>query len=377
MRIEVDKESLLKSINIADSIITSKQINTILSNCLLNVSRDEITIISTDNEIGIRTKLSVISDSEDSFTVYGKKLSGILKELPSGGIIIDVSKDFLIDIKTKEGKVKGHYTLIGTDSGDFPDIPVYGDEDIVEIEQPILKEIIRRVVYAAATDTIKPIFNSVYLLSEEAGKMTAVATDSRRLSMTTMSMSNDIDLKEGVIIPLKTVNEVFRLLNPSGVCRFFVGKNQCFFQIGDTEVISRVVDGSFPNYKQVVPKENKIRAIVQREKILESLRRAMIFTREPANKIVMYFKNDYLKIEAKTPDLGEAEEELAIETDGEDEISIGINAHFLIESIREIDSSSVVLGITGERSPVTVRPDDEEDFISVIMPIQIKSSSDE
>jgi DNA polymerase-3 subunit beta len=377
MRIEVDKESLLKSINIADSIITSKQINTILSNCLLNVSRDEITIISTDNEIGIRTKLSVISDSEDSFTVYGKKLSGILKELPSGGIIVDVSKDFLIDIKTKEGKVKGHYTLIGTDSGDFPDIPVYGDEDIVEIEQPILKEIIRRVVYAAATDTIKPIFNSVYLLSESAGKMTAVATDSRRLSMTTMSISNDIDLKEGVIIPLKTVNEVFRLLNPSGVCRFFVGKNQCFFQIGDTEVISRVVDGSFPNYKQVIPKENKIRATVQREKILESLRRAMIFTREPANKIVMYFKNDYLRIEAKTPDLGEAEEELAIETDGEDEISIGINAHFLIESIREIDSGSVVLGITGERSPVTVRPGNEEDFVSVIMPIQIKPSSDE
>ncbi len=377
MRIEVDKESLLKSINIADSIITSKQINTILSNCLFNVSRDEITIISTDNEIGIRTKLGVISDTEDSFTVYGKKLSGILKELPSGGIIVDVSNDFLIDIKTKEGKVKGHYTLIGTDSGDFPDIPVYGDEDVVEIEQPVLKEIIRRVVYAAATDTIKPIFNSVYLLSESTGKMTAVATDSRRLSMTTMSISNDIDLEEGVIIPLKTINEIFRLLNPSGICRFFVGKNQCFFKIGDTEVISRVVDGSFPNYKQVIPKENKIRATVSREKILESLRRAMIFTREPANKIVMYFKNDYLRIEAKTPDLGEAEEELAIDTDGEDEISIGINAHFLIESIREIDSSSVILGITGERSPVTVRPDNEEDFISVIMPIQIKSTSDE
>lgn len=377
MRIEVDKESLLKSINIADSIITSKQVSTILSNCLLNVSKDEITIISTDNEIGIRTKLNAVSDSEDSFTVYGKKLSSILKELPSGGIILDVSKEFLIDIKTEEGKVKGHYTLIGTDSSEFPDIPVYSDEDVVEIEQPVLKEIIRRVVYAAATDTIKPIFNSVFLLSESAGKITAVATDSRRLSMTSMSLSSDFELKAGVIVPLKTINEIFRLLNPSGLCKFFIGKNQCFFQIGETEVISRVVDGSFPNYKQVIPKEQKVKAVVRRESILESLRRAMIFTKEPANKIVMYFKKDYLRIEAKTPDLGEAEEELSIETDGEDEISIGINAQFLIESIREIDSSSVILGITGERSPVTVIPDNEEDFISVIMPIQIKSSSDE
>lgn len=375
MKIEVDRDKLLRSINIADSIITSKQVSTILSNCLMNITRDQIEILSTDNEIGIRTRLDASSDSDGSFTVYGRKLSGILKELPGGIVILDVDKDNLIDIKTKESKVKGHYTLIGTVSDEFPEIPTYSDEDFIEIEQPVLKEIIRRVVYAAATDTIKPVFNGVFLLSESAGKLTAVATDSRRLSITNMKISEDIDLKDGVIIPLKTINEILRLLNPSGVCKFFIGENQCFFRINETEVISRVVEGNFPNYKQVIPQEHVIKAVVNKENILESLRRAMIFTREPANKIVMSIKMDYLRIEVKTPDLGEAEEELSIETDGDYEITIGVNAQFLIDSIREIDGSMIQLSITGEKSPITVNPVDDEDYTSVIMPIQIKPSS--
>jgi len=375
MIIEVDRDKLLRSINIADSIITSKQVSTILSNCLMNVTRDQIEILSTDNEIGIRTRLDVSADSDGSFTIYGRKLSGILKELPAGIVVLDVNKDYLIDIRTKEGKVKGHYTLIGTVSDEFPEIPTYSDEDFIEIEQPVLKEIIRRVVYAAATDTIKPVFNGVYLLSESAGTLTAVATDSRRLSMTSMKISEDIDLKDGVIIPLKTINEILRLLNTSGVCKFFIGENQCFFRINETEVISRVVEGNFPNYKQVIPKEHVIKAVVNKESILESLRRAMIFTREPANKIVISIKMDYLRIEVKTPDLGEAEEELSIETDGDYEITIGVNVQFLIDSIREIDSSIIQLSITGEKSPITVTPVDDEDYTSVIMPIQIKPSS--
>ena len=373
MLINVDKGNLLKSLLIADSIISSKSINTILANCLFNITREEIEIISTDNEIAIRTKVDAINDSTGSFTANGKKFTSILKELPDDELIIKINDTLQIDIKTKSGKLKGHYTLIGTSSEEYPEIPGFYNENSITIDQQLLKDTLKKVIYAASTDSIKPVFNGVYLISEGKGKLTAVATDSRRLSIITKNIEQNIDLNEGVIIPLKTVHEIFRLLETTGTCTFAIHDNRFFFKIGKTEVISRIVDGQFPNYKQVIPKDYILEAVLDPKQLLESIRRAMIFTREPANKIVMHFNNESLLIEAKTPELGEAEEEIPITTKSTEKISLGINAQFLIDSLREIESASIVCGITGQMSPVSLIPEEDRNHISVIMPIQIKS----
>jgi len=373
MVIHVDKASLLKSLLVADSIISSKSINTILANCLFNISKDEIVIISTDNEIAVRTKVDAVSDTEGSFTVNGKKFSSILKELPEDELTLSINNSFQIDIKTKSGKLKGHYTLIGTTAEDYPDIPQFSYDNSIEIEQSIIKDMFKKAIYAASTDTIKPVFNGVFITSETKGNMTAVATDSRRLSIITKTIDKEIVLGEGVVVPLKTVHEIFRLLESTGTCVISVSNNQFFFKLGKTEVISRIVDGQFPNYKQVIPKDYVLEVSIDPKKFLESIRRAMIFTREPANKIVLHIKNNVLKIEAKTPELGEAEEEISVSMKNNESISIGINAQFLIDCLREIDSDSITCGITGQMSPVTIIPDNDDNYISVIMPIQIKS----
>jgi DNA polymerase-3 subunit beta len=181
-------------------------------------------------------------------------------------------------------------------------------------------------------------------------------------------------MPEGVIIPLKTVHEILRVLTPGGNSRFSLFENQCFFRIGDTEIISRIVEGQFPNYKQVIPKEQTISVVVDTKKLTDSLRRAMVFTREPANKVVLHFSGKTLVIEAKTPDLGESSEEIAIESDAKDPLSLGINAQFLMDTLKEIDAASVVIGLTGQMSPVTISPEGDPEFLSVIMPIQIKSA---
>jgi len=373
MIINVDKESLLKSITIADSIISSKNINTILSNCLFNITRDEIEIVSTDNEIAIRTRINAVSDEAGSFTANGKKFSSILKELPSDEIILDINDSMLIDITSRSKEIKGHYTLIGTTADEYPEIPLFDSENSLEIEQPVLKDMIRKVIYAASHDTIKPVFNGMFMVSEAPGSITTVATDSRRLSTIAVKIDNELDFGNGIIIPLKTVNEVLRLLESSGLCRFSINHNQCFFKIGNTEIVSRVVDGQFPNYKQVIPKEQSLTVVIETKPLLDSVRRAMIFTREPANKIILSFSKDKLMIEASTPELGEAEEEITIDADYSDTISMGINAQFLIDTLREIDTFSIKCGITGQMSPVTISPEDNDSYISVIMPIQIKT----
>jgi len=376
MKISVDRDIFLKSINIADSIVSSKNVNTILSNCLFNITKNQIEIVSTDNEVAVRTKIDAVSDTEGSFVANGKKFSSILKELPSDELALNINESLLVDIKTKSKEVKGHYTLIGASSDEYPQIQKFKDDNSIEIEQSVLREMIKKVIYAASSDTIKPVFNGIYIISDSNGNLTAVSTDSRRLSFISRSIENDMNISEGIIIPLKTVNEIFKLLESNGTCRFSYYDNQCFFRIGNTEIISRIVEGQFPNYKQVIPKEHNLEVIIETKKLLNSVKRAMIFTREPANKIILTINKDKLLIEANTPELGNAEEEIIIESGSEEKISIGLNAQFLVDTLREIDSFSIKCGITGQMSPVTVTPEDDSNYISVIMPIQIKSSNE-
>jgi DNA polymerase-3 subunit beta len=377
MVIHIDNESLFKSINIADSIISSKNINTILANCLFNVSKNSIEIISTDNEIAVRTKVEAKSDKAISFAVNGKKFSSILKELPHDELSITVNESLSIDITSRSKDVKGHYTLIGLAADEFPEIPHFMEDNSIEVEQAVFKEMIRKVIYAASTDTIKPVFNGIFLISDAKGNVSSVSTDSRRLAIITRSVKQDISFGDGIIIPLKTVHEVYRLLESSGNCKFSYNNNQCFFKIANTEIISRIVDGQFPNYRQVLPKEYMLEIEVETKKLLDSVKRAMIFTREPANKIIMNVQSNKIVIQASTPELGEAEEEIAVKSNKDEKISIGINAQFLIDALKEVDSNLIKCGITGQMSPVTIIPTNDNNYTSIIMPIQIKSSQNE
>jgi DNA polymerase-3 subunit beta len=236
---------------------------------------------------------------------------------------------------------------------------------------------IGKVMYAASTDTIKPVFNGIYLVSENDGSITSVATDSRRLALLKASVDLKVDLGEGIIIPLKTIHELGRLLESSGTCKFSFKNNQCFFKIADTEIISRIVDGQFPNYRQVIPKEYLFEIEIEKRKFLDAVRRVMIFTREPANKIVLNMQKDRIIIQANTPELGEAEEEITVKSDKDEKISIGINAQFLIDSLKEMDSDYIQCGVTGQMSPLTISPLKDRGYLSIIMPIQIKSSHSE
>jgi DNA polymerase III subunit beta len=369
MKIIADKDILLKSFIIVDSVISSKNSNSILSNCLLTLSKNLLYIIGTDNDIAIRHRLDVISDDNVSLLLNGKKVIQILKELPKGEVIFEIDESYSVTIKSKE--IKGIFKVIGSEKNDYPDIQNINEKKCISIDQIVLKDLFRKVSYAAATDTIKPSFHGVFIISEKENNITVVASDSRRLSLCSRHMDESINLKEGVIIPLKTVNELNKIFS-NGKCLFLITGNQCFFKIGDTEVISRIVDGQFPNYKQVIPIDFNIRAYIKTASLIESLKRILVFTKEPSYKCIMNFSKNKLSIESKTAELGEASESLDIESQSEEKITIGINTQYLIDSLKEVDFESVFIGITGSMSPLCIRPENDENNTAVIMPIQIK-----
>jgi len=371
MKITANKNDLIKGISIGDSVISSKNINNILGNCLFNIEKDYIYITGTDNEIAIKTKINAIAEDSFSFAVNGKKFLNILKELPDEEVNLDIDDSFAINIKSKN--IKGNYIIYGFSAEEFPVLNFRTFDNIIEIDQAILKDMIKKVIYAAAVDTIKPVFNSVFFEIGQDNSINVVATDSRRLSIISRNIDSSIDDNIKIIAPLKTVNEILRLLGSSGKCKISSDGNQCYFKIDDTEILSRLVDGEYPNVKHIIPKDYISKATIETSLFNESLKRAMIFTKEPVYKILLFFEKDRLRIESNTPDLGKGEEEIAIEIEGNTDINIGINGVFLLDCIKTIDSKYFIVGISGTSSPVTIIPEDDKNHISVVMPIHIKS----
>lgn len=376
MLFTVDKDSFLKNLIISDSAVSSKNSNTILSHCLFTIENKSLEISGTDNDISIRTIIDVISDNNFSFTSNPKKIIQIIKELPKGEISIDVDDNFNIVIKSNIKELKGKYKLPGTDKSDFPVIPRINQKEAFEVEQSVFKDMIKNVSYAASTDVIKPSFNGVYFISEKKGFLSVVASDSRRLSICTRSFNDDVEIKEGVIIPLKTINDLLKILG-NGKCFILVKNNQCYFKIDNTEIITRVIDGQFPNFRQVIPVDYIKKVYVKKENLIDSLRRVMVFTKEPSYKVYLHVDENKIKIEAKTAEIGEGFEEISAESSNKEKISLGINSQYLLDSIKDIDFDTIELGITGVMSPLCIKNEKDEHTTAVIMPIQIKSGDNE
>ncbi len=374
MRIEADKESLMKGVSISDSVISSKNVATILTNCHFSVSRDLLEITGTDNEMAIISRVDVVADNEMSFTLNGKRLVSLLKEFPEGSVILDVNDSFSVNLTSKSGSIKGEYIIVGTSGEEFPALPEIDKSNLIELDQSIILEMIKKTIHAAAHDIVKPVFNGIYFVSAGENNLSAVATDSRRLALIDRNIKNDITMDNGVVIPLKTIHELIRLLGQNETCMMSFDNSQCYFKIGTTEVISRIVEGQFPDYTQVIPKDYMLKAVVETKKFRESLSRVRIFTREPSWKILLQFKGDVMTIEANTPDLGEGKEDVQVECDSSEEITIGLNAQFLMDILRDIDAHSVTIGVTGIMSPLTIVPEGDDKYLTVIMPIQVKSS---
>jgi DNA polymerase-3 subunit beta len=370
MILEIEKSALLRAVVIADSIIQGKSVNAVIDNCLFSVFKDYIIIQSTDNEISLKTEIEANSDSEGMFTCDGKKLAQILKEMPDGLINISIESNLM---KVQSKTIKGSYKLVTTDGENFPEIEIQNFENLVELDQNVFKKMIKKVIYAASHDSIKPVFNGVYLVSPGAESLNLVASDSRRLSLISKEVANSSSLTNGAVIPLKTINEVFKLLD-SGMFKFGLSETQCYFQIGTTTIISRLIDGNFPDYDKVIPKDYLDTVIVDTKKLITSLRRVMVFTKEPTFKVTMEFTSDKLIIASKTPEYGEASEELPIERQNSEELVIGINSQYIMDSLKEIESFALKINLTGQMSPVTLVPEDDENYVAVIMPIQLRSA---
>lgn len=365
MEIKVQKSELLKKITLGVNIAASKPSTLpILNNLLLETQKDgKLKIIATDMEVGISTLLPVEVLQEGSITVPARKFFDIVKELPEGTVEISVTKNNTVNIKAG----KSSFKIMGLDKEEYPKLPEFSFEDAIEMEQAAIKESLSLTSFAISHDETRYVLNGV-LLSIQGKQSRFVATDGRRLAFYKKEIKQTNQKNMEVIIPAKTVHELLKLLGWEGMVKIIHTQNKVIFYFEDTYLTSSLIEGSFPNYDQVIPKEEKTQVQVNREELLQAVRRASLLTSPEAPALKFDFIKNKIIVSAKTPSMGEAKEDLSAEVKGE-EITIGFNPGYFLDVLKNLSDEKINISLTSPDKPGLIKG--REGYLYVIMPMQL------
>ena len=366
MKIKVKQNDLYKGIQTASKAVSSKTTLPILSGILLKTENNKIKLVGTDLEIGIECFVEAEIISEGSIVLPAKYLTSIIRELPNEEIILSTEEsNNTSQIKCSNSQFNIH----GSPADEFPLLPEVDSGINISMTQKKLKEIINQIEFAVSDDESKPFLNGgLVLVSDE--KIKVVATDTYRLAYREDVIDEeDLDIDE-LIIPSKTLSELSKLLTDSDKkVKISVTENQALFNFSGISIVSRLIEGQFPNYKQVIPDKNKTTAVVNKDHLLSATKRAALLAKQDSNIIKINLKSDKLVITANTPEVGQAYEEVPIDLTGE-ETEIAFNARYLIDCLKVISDEKVNLELSGSLSPGVIKTKNENKYIYVIMPVR-------
>ncbi len=371
MIVIIDKTKFFKAINIAESVISTKELRHMLSNILLRTKGNELELIATDLEIGIRMGLEAQVEVQGSIAVPAKKFSQAIREFRGNTIRMSVGEDEKVTITDVSGITKASIRIMGTSADEFPPMPVPESNDYVPFPSGTLIEMIRKTSYASAEEDARYVFNGLYFISKEK-TLTVVATDGRRLAKIDRVMDNDLPFTSGVILPNKAVKELLRLLDAGteSSVAFDQADKKLFFRIGEINLICKLIDGQFPDYNVVIPQRLEYTVDINGAGFGNAIRQVAVMAAEPTRQIRLQFGSDTLSIKASTPDLGEAEDGVPVNFTGP-ETTIAFNSNYLLDILRIIETEDVKFGFSSPSSPAVIMDPKDEAFRSVIMPMKL------
>ncbi len=333
MEIKVQKNEFLKRVTACVNIAASKPSTLpILNNILLEAYKDgTIKIVATDMEVGLSTVMSGDVAQEGCITVPARKFHDIIKELPEGDVEITVTKNNTVNVKAG----KAQFKIMGLGKEDYPKLPDFSVENAIEMEQAAVKESLFLTSFAISHDETRYVLNGV-LVSFQGNIVRFVATDGRRLAFFKKELKSKVEKNQDMIIPAKTIHELAKLLEWEGTVKIVHSQNKVIFSFKDTFLTSSLIEGNFPNYEQVIPKEEKTQVQANREELLQAVRRASLLTSPEAPALKVDFIKNKIIVSAKSPNMGEAKEELPAEFKGQ-EITIGFNPGYFLDVLKNLN----------------------------------------
>ena len=365
MKFSATKEKLLEGLQQVQNVVSTRTTLPILSNVLLQAKEGAVHLTTTDLDVGVRGSFEANVDKVGATTLPARRLFTIIRELPSSEIAIEVDGKNAASIRSGQSFFK----ILGLPEEEFPPLPKFENAKVVTMRQKDLHDGLRKTAYAISTDETRYVLNGV-LFSFKENKLTLVATDGRRLAMLDIELEFPRSHEAEIIVPTKAVTELRRLLKDDGEVKISVGSGQIAFDLNNTLLVSKLIEGNYPNYKQVIPSEAKERVTLERETFLNSLRRVSLLASDKSNSIKLNFSKNNIEITANTPEVGEARESLPVAYKGRD-FAIAFNPEFLMAPLRNLTEDEVFFDLIDEMSPGVLKI--QTPFLYVLMPMRVSS----
>jgi DNA polymerase-3 subunit beta len=375
MKFKINREHFATGLQQVLNVVGARATMPILSNVLLQAEDDAIWLTTTNLDLGIRCRIKAEVGSPGALTLPVRKLAEIVKALPN----LEVSVESTPGHQAKISSGGSQFRIMGIGREEFPALPTFTDKHAFDLPQLDVSRMLKSVSYAQSSDENRYILNGVYFNFTD-GKMTLVATDGRRLAL----VSREIPVSEAnagsLILPAKTVAELQRLLGQGETVKITFNDRQVAFeiQIGETAggtglvdniyLVSKIVEGNYPNYRQVIPKETEHRVKIERELLAECVQRAALVTSDKNNSVRLKVTKNLLEISAQSPEYGESHESMAIAYDGA-EVQIAFNPLFLLDPLHALVLDEVFFEFKDELSPGIIKTLDS--FLCVIMPLRL------
>ncbi len=374
MRVTVEREVLLTALHRVQGIVEKRNTMPSLANVLLEAKKDGLDISATDLELGMRGLYKATVEEPGSVTFSARKLYEILKEIKDEEIAMTVTEDCLVTITTGRGEFK----VVGLPSKDFPPLPAIERDGLIPLPGEGLLQLIRKTLFAVGDNDTRYVLNGLLVVVTNDGgtpMIRLVGTDGHRLAMAEQKLETDKksspEQEEKVIVPKKAAAEIRRLLE-EGEGEPMIGftKNMLIFRKSGLVMTSRLMEGNYPNYQQVIPKAGNKKVTVNRDDLEGALRRVSVLSQNKTYAVKLTFSKKAITLFSSHPDMGEAKEEIPASFNGE-EFSAGFNARYLLDVLSVMESESVVLNMEASLSPCLIREQDNALFQSVVMPVKV------
>ena len=365
MKITTTRQALVECLGITNKAVSSRTSIQVLSGVLIEAGEDQVVLSATDMEISIKAPLAGTVQQSGSLVLPARIATDIARSLPAGDVVMEQRPgETQVEIRAGESL----FTLHSLPAADFPQLPVFSSEGFT-VDKPAFIETVDRVASSASRDETRPVLTGV-LIQLSKGSVRMVATDSYRLSVKETAVESSVSGALQAIVPARTLLELSRIAGSVADTTLTVvpSDNQILFQVGGISLISRLIDGQFPNYKQLIPETFDYEVAVDRDELLEAVRRVGLLAQKNA-ALRLHFADNTLTVSAESQDVGKAREAMPVQYSGE-EVEMGFNPEFLEAGVAAIKESPVYLRFISPLRPGLVKGSGD-DFLYLVMPIRL------
>jgi DNA polymerase-3 subunit beta len=368
MRFTISREKLQEGLSAVAASIPAKTTLPVLANILLETTERGIRLSGTDLDIAVSTEVAADVETPGAITIPAKKLQEIARELPPSPVKMSATGEQRVSLECGRSRFK----LLGLPKDEFPAFPAVRFDESWRIKSGDLQKLIQHTSFAVSTEESRPILNGV-LWELRPERMRMVATNGHRLARMELPIASTGAATGDLIVPPKALDQIRRLFPAEEELEIARGDNHLGFRSPFTAVYTRLIEGPYPNYEQVIPKDNDKYAIADKASLTSALKRMSVIASDQTHRIRLSFNAGMLKFSVQTPDLGEAADELPIRFEG-DQLDIGFNASYLLEILRYMPTEEVRLTFKAPERAATVEPEgwtDPAQYLCLVMPLRL------